>query len=95
MDGSVPRTRRERVKTTSPRALRWLLTKPREDLDQEEQIRLDQLLKLSPDVSCVHALLHAFLSMVRERKPEQLRLWMQEAHKSGIAELKSFVGGIE
>jgi transposase len=52
-------------------------------------------LKLSPDVPCVHTLLHAFLEMVRERKPEQLRPWMQEAEKSGIAELKSFVAGIE
>lgn len=94
-DGSVPRNRRARVKAVSPRALRWLLTKPREELDQEEQVRLDQLLKLSPEVSRVHALLHTFLDMVRERKPEQLRPWMQEALKSGIPELKSFVGGIE
>jgi len=32
---------------------------------------------------------------VRERKPEQLRRCMDEARSSGIAELKSFVGGIE
>lgn len=94
-DGSVPQSRKQRTKTTSPRALRWLLTREREDLDVEEQARLDQLLKLSPDVTCVHTLLHGFLEMVRERKPEQLRPWMQEAEKSGIAELKSFVGGIE
>ncbi len=94
-DGSVPRTRSARAKAISPRALRWLLTKPRQDLETEEQSRLDQLLKLSPDVCRVHALLHTFLDMVRERKPEQLRSWMQEAVKSGIPELKSFVGGIE
>jgi transposase len=95
LDGSVPRNRRERAQATSPRALRWLLTKPREDLDTEDQARLDQLLKLSPDVCRIHALLHTFLDMVRARKPEQLRPWMQEAVKSGITELKSFVGGIE
>lgn len=33
--------------------------------------------------------------MVRERKHEQLRPWMEEATKSGILELKSFVTGIE
>ncbi len=33
--------------------------------------------------------------MVRERKHERLRPWMEEAAKSGIPELKSFVGGIE
>lgn len=94
-DGSVPRTRRERAKAVSPRALRWLLTRERKDLDQEEQTKLDQLLSLSLEVESVHTLLHAFLSMVRERKPEQLRPWMLEATTSGIPELKSFVGGIE
>jgi transposase len=33
--------------------------------------------------------------MVRERKPQQLRPWMEEVSKSEIAELKSFVIGIE
>ena len=56
---------------------------------------LDQLLKLSPEVQVIHDLLHAFLDMVRERKHEQLRSWMEQANKSGIAELKSFVAGIE
>jgi DNA-binding CsgD family transcriptional regulator len=94
-DGSVPRTRSARARAVSPRALRWLLTRDRKDLDQEEQIRLDQLLSLSPEVESVHTLLHAFLEMVRERKPEQLRPWMQEATRSGIPEFKSFVSGIE
>ncbi len=59
-DGSPPRSRKERAKAISPRALRWLLIRKREDLDQEDQARLDQLLNLSPD----YALLHAFLEMV-------------------------------
>jgi transposase len=46
-------------------------------------------------VQIIHDLLHAFLDMVRERKHEQLRSWMQAASKSGIGELKSFVAGIE
>lgn len=33
--------------------------------------------------------------MVRQRKPEKLRSWMEAALKSRIAELKSFVAGIE
>jgi transposase len=94
-DGSAPRSRKERAAAVSPRALRWLLTRKREDLDQEEQTRLDQLLHLSPEVQAVHTLLQAFLSMVRERKHHELRSWMQEAIRSGIPELKSFVAGIE
>lgn|SRR5512135_25367 len=94
-DGSAPRSRKERAKAISPRALRWLLTRKREDLDQEDQARLDQLLKLSPQLPTLYTLLHAFLEMVREREQEQLRPWMQQATKSGITELKSFAAGIE
>lgn len=94
-DGSPPRSHKQRAAAVSPRALCWLLTRDRKDLDQEEQAQLDQLLKLSSEVQAVHALLHAFLDMVRERKHKQLRSWLEAASKSGISELKSFVAGIE
>jgi transposase len=94
-NGSAPRSRKERAKAISPRALRWLLTRKREDLAKVEQARLDQLLNLSPEVQTVYTLLQAFLKMVRERKHQNLRSWMEEAIRSGIPELKSFVAGIE
>jgi transposase len=83
------------VQAVSPRTLRWLLTRDKKDLNQEEQAQLAQLLQLSPEVQIIHDLLHTFLDMGRERKHEQLRFWMQAANKSGISELKSFVAGIE
>lgn len=94
-DGSPARSRKERAKAISPRALRWLLTRKREKLEKDDQARLDQLLNLSPEVQTVYALLQAFLSMVRERKHQELRSWMEKASRSSIAELKSFVAGIE
>ena len=94
-DGSPPRSRKQRAKALSPRALRWLLTRKREDLDQEEQTRLDHLLSLSSEVQAVHLLLQAFLSIVHERKHQDLRSWMEQAIRSAIPELKSFVAGIE
>ncbi len=94
-DGTTPAKRSERAQAVSPRALRWLLTKQRKDLDQEEQAQLDQLLQVSSEVRVIHTLLQTFLDLVRERKHRQLRSWMEEASKSGIPELKSFVAGIE
>jgi transposase len=41
------------------------------------------------------SLLQTFISMVRERKHQALRSWMEEALRSGIPELQSFVAGIE
>ncbi len=94
-DGSAARSRKERAQALSPRALRWLLSRKRKDLDQKEQTRLDQLLTLSPEVQTTYALLQAFLSMVHERKHHELPSWMEQAAKSGIPELGSFVTGIE
>ncbi len=67
----------------------------RKDLDQKEQMRLDQLLNLSSEVQITYGLLQTFLSMVRERKHPDLPSWMEQAAKSGIPELGSFVTGIE
>ena len=94
-DGSPPRSRKQRAKAVSPRALRWLLARKRDDLDQEDQARLEQLLHLSPEVQTVYAFLQAFLKLVRERKHQDLRSWMEQAIRSGIPELGSFVAGIE
>jgi transposase len=94
-DGSPPRSRKERAKAVSPRALRWLLSHKPAKLDEKEQARLEQLLNLSSDVQTVYTLLQAFLQMVRERKHQHLRSWMQQALQSGIPELGSFVNGIE
>jgi len=94
-DGSPPRSRKQRAKAVSPRALRWLLARKHDDLDQEEQARLEQLLHLSPEVQTVYAFLQAFLKLVRERKHQELRSWMEQAIRSGIPELGSFVAGIE
>jgi transposase len=80
---------------TSPRELRWLLTKREEDLRREEKDDLARLLESSPEVHQVHQLLQAFLQMLRARRPEHLNGWMKEARASGIKELKSFVVGIE
>ncbi|HET8850933.1 MAG TPA: transposase [Ktedonobacteraceae bacterium] len=94
-DGSAPRSRKERAAASSPRALRWLLSRKWEDLDREEQTRLEKLLSLSPEVQAVSTLLQAFLSIVRERMQQDLRSWMVEASSSAVPELKSFVRGIE
>ncbi len=79
----------------TPREIRWLLTRHRENLDEREQADLDRLLLSSEEVSTLRSLLHTFLNRVRLRKSEKLRSWMEATLKSGIAELKSFVAGIE
>lgn len=94
-EGKAPRTRKQRAEAISPRELRWLLTHKREKLDPPDQARLDQLLTVWGEVQTVHTLLQSFLEMVRTRTGKQLRSWMEAATSSEIAEMKSFVTGIE
>lgn len=87
------RSRRQRAEVLSPRELRWLLTSKQEKRDQEDQARLDRLLQVSTEVHTVHTLVQRFLEMVRERKGDLLRAWMEDASRSDVAEMKSFVAG--
>jgi transposase len=80
---------------TSPRQLRWLLARDHKELGQEEQEDLQRLLDTSTEMQHLYALLQSFLRMVRQREPERLRPWMEEAESIGIPELKSFVAGVE
>ena len=79
----------------TPRAIRWLLAQHREDLDPAERADLDRLLPSSEEVNALRSLLHTFLNMIRQRKHEQLRCWMEAASTTGIPEIKSFVAGGE
>jgi transposase len=85
--GSVP--------ISSPRELRWLLSKRGEELTPEAKEDLTRLLESSQEVKRVHQLLQDFLQMLRERRPEHLNGWMKQARESGIKELNSFVVGVE
>ena len=80
---------------SSPRQIRWLLAKRREELSEEKQAELAHLLAGSEEVRLIYRLLQAFLRMIRERQAEHLDAWMNEARSSGIKELLSFVAGIE
>ncbi len=89
-----PRPRRERAASASPRELRWLLARQPGDLDEEQQARLHRLLATSTDVQQIHALLHNFHIMVRQKEHERLDWWLEQAQRSGIPEMKSFALGI-
>jgi transposase len=85
----------EAVSAVSPRELRWLLAKREQELTPEEQHDLKRLLESSSEIKMLSGLLQSFLEMLRSRQPERLNGWMKEARESGIAELGSFVAGIE
>jgi transposase len=82
-------------KPATPRQLRWLLLRRREDLDHVRTAELDLLLARNPHLRLVHALAQDFGALLRERCLAQLEPWLQRAAASGIQELRSFVWGVE
>ncbi len=86
--------RQQRSASASPRELRWLLARHREDLDEEQQARLNRLLASSTEVQQIHALLQNFHVMLRHNQHERLDCWLEQAQKSGIPEMRSFALGI-
>ena len=86
--------RKQRAASASPRELRWLLARQQEDLDQEQQARLQRLLASSTEVQRIHALLQNFHVMLRHKQHDMLDCWLEQAQKSGIAEMRSFALGI-
>ena len=79
----------------SVRQVRWLLMRPRETLKERETRLLAHLLTANTEVAQLYEVLQAFRILLRNRCPERLEPWLQQAAATGIPELRSFVGGIE
>jgi len=79
----------------SARQAAWLLVRRPEKLKQEEQRSIERLCQQAPTVEVAYDLAQEFIQMVRERQAEPFDGWLQRASASGIAELQSFVVGVE
>jgi transposase len=79
----------------SPRRAAWLLVKPQEELDDDESLSLQRMLKASDTVACAHTLGQRFSAMIKERDCEALLPWLKDATESGIDALKQFAKGIK
>lgn len=93
-EADVPHSRKNRAASASPRELRWLLARQKEDLNEEQQAKLQRLLESSTEVQRVHALLQNFHIMVKQKREEMLDCWLEQADRSGITEMRSFAYGI-
>jgi transposase len=66
-----------------------------EDLDEEEQEKLQELRGLSEEVDLTYDLVQQFAKMLWTRMGEQLESWLASALASQIPEFRNFVVGIE
>ncbi len=83
------------LKTPSARRTMWLLLRDEAERKPDEQAFVTQLLAQCPEAQTAQRLARQFVGIIRERKIEVLDDWMAEAAKSGLAEMRGFVTGLE
>ena len=71
----------------------WLLLRG-EGLADDEQPVVELLRRLSPEVKRAQELAVGFVRLVKERRADDLRGWLIEAGRSGVAEFRNFANGI-
>jgi transposase len=93
----VKRMRRRRasprLRLPSAREAAWMLLRGDELTDEEKPV-VELLRRLSPEVARSQELALSFIELVKERRTDDLRRWLIEAGRSGVAEFRSFANGI-
>jgi hypothetical protein len=79
----------------SPRRMASVWLRRATDRTVAEQSVLQQLLELSTDARVAFALTERFLGLVRERRPDELDTWLQDAVATGLPEFCSFATGLQ
>jgi transposase len=83
-----------RPQRPSARAVSFAMVCPIAKRAADAQMYLDQLCQQDASIARAHALIQAFLAIVRERWGDDLETWMAKATHSGIAELVRFAHGL-
>lgn len=79
-------------KPPSRRRCAWLLSKDRERLDQGEQLYIDRLFEVAPELAIVNDLACRFVTILKGKDIAALDRWLDEARRS---DLTSFASGLD
>jgi transposase len=82
-----------RLNLPSARQAAWMLLRP-EGLEDEEKQAIVLLCQLSPEVARAQHLALSFVEVVKERRADDLRGWLVNAHRSEVTEFAGFANGL-
>jgi transposase len=88
-------SKRKPYRAVSSRQATWLVLRRPQDLSSEDQRALELVMQAHTQLEVACKLAQSFALMVREKKVSALELWLQEASRSEIAELRTFATGIK
>lgn len=72
----------------------FLLGKPAEKLDEDEQKVIEHLCQASPQIKNVYELAQSFQKMVRELRVDEFNTWLGQAEKSTASNMRNFAVGL-
>jgi len=78
----------------SPREVVWLLLRDPAELKEEARELRDRLLAASPELHAAHVVAQSFRQLVRSRDADGLAVWLADASKSAVREVRSLARGI-
>ncbi len=90
----TPVTAPKRQRLSSQKAS-WLFVLPKEKLTATQQRQLEEMCQASEDLSTAYELSQDFLSILRERKAQNLNDWIRAAKSSHVTELTSFAKSVQ
>jgi transposase len=88
-------TDRKKLLVPSPRNTAWWLLQKPEKLEVEQQVYVQRLCEMSPEITAVQQLTQRFARCVKERNAQEFAPWLEEAAKSPSPEIKGFVAGLK
>jgi len=92
--GPAPKNQTPPQKPLTPRRAAWLILQHQETLKPQEKKQLDGMV-LQPDLARICTLAQGFIHLVRERLPQGLEAWLEQAKNSTVKEFESFAKGLK
>lgn len=84
----------QRLRILSARQAAWLLFRPAEDLDEDQEHCRQRLCQHSPTLQTAYTLTQELIGMMRKPTPDVFDDWLIRAQATAIPELQSFVAGL-
>ena len=72
----------------------WLFFKRSEMLEGKQCKLIEQIRKSHPELDTAYQLSQAFVTMLAERRDQDLDIWLHQAEQSNIPEFQKFANGI-
>jgi len=92
--GTTPGTAISGIQVPTARRVAFLMIARRTELGEEDRAYLERLQAHDAVVEQVYQVVQDFMQMLRGRQGERLDAWIEQAHDSGIDELRRFAAGL-